>query len=1092
MMQRWTRHLALALSLCLVLLGAREASAQAENVWRLAGTFNGWNANDSAWTMSPVPGEDGVFVIERPINRGSFEFKFVRNGNWAEGHFGAGADNTLEMPGDDIRLTVRGPANYRIVLDTRNRRWSMDVAEVEEPLLVARTFGTPQPGRAFTLDLTDSLLPDPPETDTNAPIRITSPEQTIAVEIEGPLLYSIVPTETGVFGVEIEIDSERGVSASKRLTMESYPLFSFVLRASDFETEGHLEYFGRDTHMAFVDVERNTNLREIVITTHEGAEAFRAEGGRLAAGRYAMQVHAGGVVMNRDPREVPCLHRGHWVEFAYRPSSEAPAPETVHLAGSFNAWMGAGTMGAIEMRSRADRSFHTVLDLPDGAHEYQFILDGERRVADPAGSSAGEQRSVVVVGPTAAEFPPVRVGHINTDAIRHTPMLQSDVLTISSGLGLAEIAVATLPGDVDGVWVQFGRRGAGAMDRGWAPMERTTDGAGFDRWTARIKTGQTDIVYAFAMTSGPEEFISRDYRARLRPDPLQIPDWAMGAVWYQIFPERFRNANPLNDPHRDSIFFMPWDADWYDITEEEYEAHRIRYNLAEGEPLEERTGGDLFHVVWDRRYGGDLQGIVEKLDDLKELGITALYLNPVFEGESMHKYDATDFRHIDFGFGMPPEAGRIPAEYPYPSLDSDPLDETTWEWTAADRYFVDVFLPEAKKRGIRVVIDGVWNHTGRAHWAFQDVVKNGADSEYADWFFARFDEEGNLASWVAWDGPSGWLPKFSQTPDRNLIDPVKEHIFAVTRRWMDPNGDGDPSDGIDGWRLDVPLDIGEPFWVEWRELVKSINPDAIIIAEIWHDANRWMQGQHFDTQMHYPFARPVTEWLAVRPGMTSDELIDALVEAFDEAPQTNLIHQNLFASHDTDRYVSMLYNPGREYDAGNRIQDGDDYKDTRPPAEIYQLSLLGVAIQATYEGAPMVYYGDEVGMWGADDPTNRKPFPWPDTPPNRNPDDRADMELREQYARWLNLRHDDKIGPVLRYGRTRHHRSGNPDVFIFDRILNDLTVRVAVNKSDASFDAAEFLPVPSGARVTLDPVSAGVWVIRHDPHARVPSVERVR
>ena len=615
MMQRWTRRIALALSLCLVLVGVRQASAQAENVWRLAGTFNGWNANDPAWTMSPVPGGDGVFVIERPINRGSFDFKFVRNGNWAEGHFGVGADNTLEMPGDDIRLTVRGPANYRIVLDTRNRRWSMDVAEVKEPLLVARTFGTAQPGRPFTLDLTDSLLPNP-----DAAISISSPEQPIGVETDGPLMYSIVPSETGAFTVTIEIEGERGGAASKRLALESYPGYSFVLRTSDFEAEGDLEYFGRDTHMAFVEVNRNTNLREIVVTMHDGAEAFRAEGGRLSEGRYAMQVHAGGVVMNRDPREVPCLHRGHWVEFVYRPSTEVPAPETVHLAGSFNAWMGAGTTGAIEMRSRADRTFHTALDLPDGAHEYQFILDGERRVGDPSGRSAGEQRSVVVVGPTAEEFPPVRRGHINTDAIRHTPMLQSDVLTISSGLGLAEIAVATLPGDVDGVWVQFQRAGALPRERGWAPMERTTDGAGFDRWTARIKTGQTDIVYAFAMASGPEEFISRDYRARLRPDPLQIPDWAMGAVWYQIFPERFRNGDPSNDPTMADIAgadpaeppkqwqVHPWGSDWY---------ARQPWELANGEP-------DIAIHLLRRRYGGDLQGVIDKLDYIRDMGFTAL------------------------------------------------------------------------------------------------------------------------------------------------------------------------------------------------------------------------------------------------------------------------------------------------------------------------------------------------------------------------------------------------------------------------------------------------------------------------------------
>ena len=258
----------------------------------------------------------------------------------------------------------------------------------------------------------------------------------------------------------------------------------------------------------------------------------------------------------------------------------------------------------------------------------------------------------------------------------------------------------------------------------------------------------------------------------------------------------------------------------------------------------------------------------------------------------------------------------------------------------------------------------------------------------------------------------------------------------------------------------MPLDVGLPFWAEWREHVKSINPDAIIIAEIWDDARETMQGEHFDTQMHYPFAMPVLDWLGVIPGTTSDELIERLELAFDEKPQVNLIHQNLFASHDTDRYVSMLYNPGRSYDQENRIQDGDDYKDTRPSDDVYELSLLGVAIQATYLGAPMIYYGDEVGMWGADDPTDRKPYPWPDTEPNENPDDVADMELRERYAEWFRLRGDPVLGPVLRYGALTHLRSGDPGVFAYVRSLNGRSVLVVVNRNTEPFDATPLLPRP--------------------------------
>ncbi|MEO1130726.1 MAG: alpha-amylase family glycosyl hydrolase, partial [Planctomycetota bacterium] len=528
----------------------------------------------------------------------------------------------------------------------------------------------------------------------------------------------------------------------------------------------------------------------------------------------------------------------------------------------------------------------------------------------------------------------------------------------------------------------------------------------------------------------------------------------------------------------DDVFPMPWNAHWYRAAPGEEKEHRRRNNVGPDHVWDPVFPHDnLFHWVWNRRYGGDLQGVVEKLDELQALGVTAIYFNPIFEGESMHKYDATDFRHIDDNFGTPAESGRVPQDFTPPASNTD--DPMTWTWTAADRYFVDVLIPEAHKRGIRVVIDGVFNHTGRDFWAFEDVVANGTDSPYADWFFAEFDDDGALESWVAWDGPSGWLPKFMQKPNRDLVDPVKKHMFDITTRWMDPNGDGDPSDGIDGWRLDVALDVGLPFWEDWRAHVKSINPDAIIIAEIWSEADQYLQGQHFDTQMHYPFASAVVDWLAVQPGMSSDELGSRLQDAFNESPQTNLIHQNLFASHDTDRYVSMLYNPNRGYDQGNRIQDGDDYKDTRPSRDIYDLSLLGVAIQATYLGAPMIYYGDEYGMWGADDPTDRKPVPWPDTPRNLNPDDRADLRIRSAYREWFNLRHDPRIGPVLRYGDVQHVSTGDPGVFAFDRSLNGRAVRVIVNRNDRAYDATHLLPDGSRGK-RMAPVSARWWVISGD------------
>ena len=267
-------------------------------------------------------------------------------------------------------------------------------------------------------------------------------------------------------------------------------------------------------------------------------------------------------------------------------------------------------------------------------------------------------------------------------------------------------------------------------------------------------SGSPDLSYVFSLRDGRAEYMSPRFDVTLDPDPLRIPDWAKGAVWYQIFAERFRNGNPLNDPHGPGVFPMAWNAHWYRPAPGEAEAHLARHgvdSVAELGPPSYYDG--LFHWVWSRRYGGDLQGVVEKLDELADLGVTAIYFNPVFEADTMHKYDATDFRHIDDNFGAPAEAGRVPETFTAPEPAT--ADPDRWGWTAADRYFLDVLLPEARARGIRVVIDGVFNHTGREFWAFKDVQEKGADSEFADWFFAEYDEDGNLESWTAWDGPSG-------------------------------------------------------------------------------------------------------------------------------------------------------------------------------------------------------------------------------------------------------------------------------------------------------------------------------------------------
>lgn len=643
-------------------------------------------------------------------------------------------------------------------------------------------------------------------------------------------------------------------------------------------------------------------------------------------------------------------------------------------------------------------------------------------------------------------------------------------------IGLADIEVSPPAGASDLVLCVSAPDWAGGVYR--VPLR------GGDIRPARVWGHVADFQFWLEFTRAGEAKRSEVWKNELsstaRPE---VPSWAIGAVWYQIFPERFRNGNPQNDPRGGDVYLTPWTADWYAVDPAEEAAWRKRTARAADAPIPHRTGGPLYHWIYDRRYGGDLQGIVEKLDELKDLGVTAIYLNPIFQAHSSHKYDATDHRHIDINLAWPADAGPAPEEWS--PIAGETGDPATWTWTPADRYFLDVFVPECRKRGMRLILDGVWNHCGRKHFAFQDVVRNGERSPYKDWFTCTFDADGKLKTWKAWDGPSGWLPAFRQTPEGDLVQPVKDYIYGVTRRWMDPDGDGDPWDGIDGWRLDVVPDMGKPFWRDWHKLVRAINPDAITIAEIWQPAHEYLRGDMFDTQMHYPFAFPVLDWLSGKPGMTAQALHEQLAAAFTDAPQTNLIHQNLFASHDTDRYVSMLWNPGREYDRGNNIQNGDkNYKPGKPPKEIYDLSVLGVAIQATYLGAPMIYYGDEWGMWGADDPTCRKPLPWPDKAANKNPDDAALPALREKYREWLLLRQDPDVGPVLTKGDVRHITTDNHRVFAFERSLNGARVLVIVNADLQALsattlnvdwdDRARMLLVDNGQ---LPPVTARWWYI---------------
>ncbi|MCH7770590.1 MAG: glycoside hydrolase family 13 protein [Bacteroidetes bacterium] len=447
----------------------------------------------------------------------------------------------------------------------------------------------------------------------------------------------------------------------------------------------------------------------------------------------------------------------------------------------------------------------------------------------------------------------------------------------------------------------------------------------------------------------------------------QVPEWAKGVVWYQIFPERFANGNTSNDPEPEKVFIntdsipagwqiKSWTSNWFSQDE-----------------WEKNLSGNFRDHLYERRYGGDIQGIIDRLDYLKELGIGAIYLNPVFEAASLHKYDASTYHHIDVNFGPDPEGDRklIKSEIP-----DDPL---TWKWTEADKLFIKL-LDEAHKRNIKIIIDGVFNHTGVQFWAFQDILKNGENSKYKDWYRINdFDDPTTPANEFNYDGWWGVksLPEFNKN-ERDLHRGPKQYIFYCTAKWMDPNDDGDPSDGIDGWRLDVARELPLGFWRDWSRLVKSLNKDAIIVGELWELSPDFVSvNGPFDALMNYNFAFAVNDFMiADKTAITTKEFVNRLDEVSNAYSKENLsVIQNLIGSHDTDRLSSMIKNPDRHYDR-DANESNNKYNPGKPTLMEYNMQKLIAAFQMTYRGAPMIYYGDEVGMWGADDPHDRKPMVW--------------------------------------------------------------------------------------------------------------------
>ncbi len=565
------------------------------------------------------------------------------------------------------------------------------------------------------------------------------------------------------------------------------------------------------------------------------------------------------------------------------------------------------------------------------------------------------------------------------------------------------------------------------------------------------------------------------------PTFTKPPMWSKNVVWYQIFVERFNNGDKTNDPTVENttvanMSIVPpagwnvteWTGDWFG-----------RDKWMKGS---DKSFNDLLQY---RRYGGDLQGIINKLDYLTDLGITAIYLNPINDAPSLHKYDARNYHHVDINFGPDPEGDKKLM------ATENPADPNTWKWTSADKLFLKL-IDELHKRGIRIIMDFSWNHTGTNFWAWLDILKNQSASPYCSWYnVSTFDNPQTTENEFKYDGWYGnaYMPEFRKTDivgkrengkpyEGNMDNGVKQHVFDVSKRWLAP--DGDVAKGIDGYRLDVAEQIGLGFWRDYRQFVRSVKEDAYLIGEIWWekwpdilmDPTPYMKGDMFDAVMFYQVYRPARYFFAnTKNGIDAAELKDSLLSQWNRLKPENVkAMMNVSSSHDAPRILTDFYNDN-DYKFHANPLENKDYKTGKPNKQVYRRLQLYLVHLFTTVGAPQIWNGEEMGMWGADDPFGRKPLWWKELkfqPENRNNIQvskavydkvRFDEATFEFYKKLIKIR---KENPELVDGEL-HFLETNGKKLVYERTLNGNKIIVLFNAGNAT----QLFNIPFGTYTNL-------------------------
>ena len=848
--------------------------------------------------------------------------------------------------------------------------------------------------------------------------------------------------------------------------------------------------------------------------------------------------------------------------------------DKVEIAGNFNNWK-PDTEPIYHFEGT---NYEVTLASPEGVYEYKYLIDGKWY--------PGNENKKLIIGENGALFAQgdLGTGKFVYEAIDKNTNLKAivhnyDSLQYFNKLSDSEyeFKIRTQMNDVERAYISIVLHEEDNYEMIYE-LERYQDKTnGFDYFERIINFGKeaTKLLYYFILEdNGSRAYFNGTTLSYSKPKRLvvnttskdiqlfNVPNWAKEAVWYNIFPDRFYNGNHYNDP----IFneFGP-EAFKPNILHEQNFVEEYRWeksnNVISHFDRNRWTSDFREQVIWEklgereidyslkyaRMYGGDLQGIKEKIPYMKKLGINAVWLNPVFFSYQNHKYGANDFRHISPDFGTIKTSGEthgveinrsnkygnksyvdvlgnkattsselkllevnLKGESRGKNGYGETEDPATWVWTESDLIMVDL-IKEFHKNGIRVIFDGVFNHSSSEHWTFNMVLADGENSKYKDWYkFTDFGQHVPITDdmsdeqafetlianrkrtiYNAWGG-------FDSLPEFNTFNQeYKEYIFNITRKWMyGPDGKESENwmedDGIDGWRLDVPNCLeNQNFWNEWREVVKGSKKDSYITAELWGNASGDINGGNkFDTVMNYEWLKTVIGFFinqsregGVRYKLKAQDFFNELREKRTWYPYQALqASQNLNGSHDTDRLYSRIVNDviGRNLEEGKQLEKG--YNGIRPdlasnyhpnttidwrnspikPKDI--LKLISI-FQMTYIGAPMLFYGDEVGMWGATDPYCRKPMLWKEflydnekNPSHINQNEvyeqKVDSDLFEWYKKLIRIRLENK---TLVYGKFREIFADNDrEIIVYERVIEDHTIIVVINNSFNNWENVEF------------------------------------